>query len=535
MTFNLKQIIEDEVHRSSSMLPRPNLDSWRRVGHMIDNNVRKQRIGVVQGPPGTGKTTVIANTFSGYFNQLGGGNILLYIAPTNELVHDMFRKVVRHYISTLKPKGLQNLGDLYRDISTEVRLYGSKFYYDREVSELQNMPNQDTKIVIMTSYQRLYTPSGDFVYNLMIDEASRSPLHLPFVSVADQLLNTTNLEGSINVVGDPQQAITIGNYFSESGRRLLMMSYLLRGLLGVDANTKESDIELLEDARRSSLRGNAYEFLDTTMRMPGPSEEAISLGYYNGDLKAYTRASNSLNSYFDANIGRNIQNQEEETLSKISAGLEDAITTGRPILYLRVPGKSVYSDYSKKYGMLYDGKRADIGLKAAIALSATTGEPTTIVTTYVDQQLQMGLQLKGRYSGLTKKYGVTEGTIKFSTAQSMLGAEDKNIVAILGKEYPSRATNVYDPSTLYFNEPELLNVQLSRQMKFLTIVGNLGYLASQAARQNRNLTTSKYTPLNVTSDHLLLQAGFVKQASGYRPKSTGNGVVFIDFNAGINE
>ena len=164
MTFNLKEIIEEEVRRSTSALPRPDLDSWRRAGHMIDNNVRKQRIGVVQGPPGTGKTTVIADTFSGYFNHLGGGNILLYIAPTNELVHDMFRKVIRHYISIHKPADTTHLEDFYRNISAEVRLYGSKFYFDHEISGLQNLPNPETKIVIMTSYQRLYTPSGDFVY-----------------------------------------------------------------------------------------------------------------------------------------------------------------------------------------------------------------------------------------------------------------------------------------------------------------------------------------------------------------------------------
>ena len=529
MTFNLKEIIEEEVRRSTSALPRPDLDSWRRAGHMIDNNVRKQRIGVVQGPPGTGKTTVIADTFSGYFNHLGGGNILLYIAPTNELVHDMFRKVIRHYISIHKPADTTHLEDFYRNISAEVRLYGSKFYFDHEISGLQNLPNPETKIVIMTSYQRLYTPSGDFVYNLMIDEASRSPLHLPFISIADQILNETKLEGSINVVGDPRQAITIGSYFSEGGRRLLMMSYLLRGLLGVAANSKDKDEDILEEAKHSSIRGNVYEFLDTTMRMPGPSEEAISLGYYDGDLTAYNSASSRLRNYFDQGVGRKIQSQESDSLRKIATGLEDAITTDRPLLYVRVPGKSVYADYSRKYGMLYDAKRAEIGLMTAITLSATTGQPTTVVTTYVDQQLQMGLQLKRRYSELMKRYNVPNDLIKFSTAQSMLGAENHNIVAILGKEYPARASNVYDPSTLYFNEPELLNVQLSRQMKFMAIIGNLGYLASQASRQNQNLGTSKYTPLNVTSDHILNQAGFVKQSSQYRHKSNGSGSSFVDF------
>lgn len=530
MTFYLKQIIEEEVRRSKSVLAKPDLDSWKKAGHMIDNNLRKQRIGVVQGPPGTGKTTVIADTFSSHFNHLGGGNILLYIAPTNELVHDMFRKIVRHYVSIYKPKDITNIGDLYRDISTQVRLYGSKFYFDREIYGLQNLPNQDTKIVIMTSYQRLYTPSGDFIYNLMIDEASRSPLHLPFISLADQLLNETKLDGSISVVGDPRQAITIGSYFSESGRRLLMMSYLLRGLLGVAANAKYTDEEILEEAKQSSIRGNAYEFLDTTMRLPGPSEEAISLGYYDGDLKAYTTASSKLYNYFDQGMGRKIQAQEKEPLKKIASGIEDAVTTGRPLLYVRVPGKSVYADYSRKYGMLYDAKRAEIGLMTAITLSATTGQPTTVVTTYVDQQLQMQLQLKRRYSDMMKRYGLPLDSIKFSTAQSMLGAENHNIVAILGKEYPARASNVYDPSTLYFNEPELLNVQLSRHMNFMAIIGNLGYLASQAAKQNQNLTTSKYTSLNVTSDHILQQAGFVKQSSQYRWKSNGNGSGFVDFD-----
>lgn len=518
MTVNLSDIVNH--FRTSSVQDTKNikLDSWDRATRLISRNVEKERVGIVQGPPGTGKTTILSNAFDVYFEKLGQGNILLYIAPTNELVKEMFIKVVRSY----KAKGALS------NIANEVRVYGSNFNQSEELNSLRSPPDMNTKIVMMTNYQRLFQGKDyKFKYNILIDEASKSPLHLPFIGIAKQLIEG-NLDGSINVVGDPRQAISLGPYGGEA-KRMLMMNYLLSPMLGYTSREiQEKDIDFLKEAKVSKIRGNSFEFLETTLRLPGPSEEAISRGFYDGDLKSYERSTKRLTGYYDSNVGNSFLNESNHRMASIASEVQNALTTDRCMLYARVQGKSSYSDYSRKYGLTYDQMRSNIGIETAIILSAVTKRHTTVITTYVDQQTQMQLLTYQNYSDYLQKFNLLD-KIKFSTAQSLIGAEDDNIVAILGKEHSSPMASQKDPSTIYFNEPEILNVQLSRHKQFIAIVGNLSILVSQANRQDQALHSSKYSPLSLTGDYLLQESGFIKRSSKYVRNANGNDIAFVDF------
>ncbi len=514
MTINLSDDIARAKNQGNLSSPRLQLESWKKAVNVISRTVQKETVGIVQGPPGSGKTTIYASAFSDSFDKLGQGNIIVYIAPTNELVYDMFRKIVDEYAQ----RGISDR------IPKEIRVYGSRFTQEPSDRSIRNPLDMDTKIVLMTNYQRLYPGSNGFTYNIMIDEASKSPFHVPFIGLAEQLVKG-DLQGSVNIVGDPMQAISLGSY-GGPGRRMLLMPYLLAPLLGHSSRDVDTKA-LLTEAKSSAIRGNSFEFLETSLRIPSPSEEAISQGYYDGELKAYESAGKRLQGYYDANVGRSLS-QESERLKNIVSGVEDLMTTGRCILYERVKGESSYSDYSREYGLTYDQLRAQVGIETALVLSAVTGKNTTVVTTYVDQQTQMELLMRQDYDHLLRNY-CPQSSISFSTTQSLLGGENDNIVAILGKEHSSRMSGPNDPTTVYFNEPELLNVQLSRHRQFLAIVGNLSVLASQASKRDQDLHLSKYAPLSVTADHLLQQAGFRKQTSKYTRVKTSGDAGFLDF------
>lgn len=156
------------------------------------------------------------------------------------------------------------------------------------------------------------------------------------------------------------------------------------------------------------------------------------------------------------------------------------ITTERIGIYHHVRQKFAYND--PEYD-LYDDIRAKIAASYAIILAAATKKHTTIISPYVD----MSIQTKLLISSLINRYNLRElnELIDVTTVQSMLGGEDYNIIAVLGKEH---TTQSYDEPlyTIYFNEPELLNVQLSRHKGIFIVVGNLGRLRTTAGKEHKD-------------------------------------------------
>jgi hypothetical protein len=163
-------------------------------------------VALVQGPPGTGKTTVFESAINASVDHMSGGTTMVYMAPTNRLVAEMLEKVAFVYKCLGKSKG---------DIANDVRVYGSQFNFGPTYAKMNLAPDSQVKLVITTEYQRVFASRERISsYHLLIDEASKSPLHSPFIALADSLLTYRgDALASINVIGDPQQAITLNEEY----------------------------------------------------------------------------------------------------------------------------------------------------------------------------------------------------------------------------------------------------------------------------------------------------------------------------------
>jgi hypothetical protein len=236
----------------------------------------------------------------------------------------------------------------------------------------------------------------------------------------------------------------------------------------------------LMDAVYNNPPKSFYKFLDTTRRLPIPTQEIISYAYYGGLLKSAVdgkKVIKEIKRSYDSEILNRLKNEQE--IREFAKNVEDVITTERIGIYHHVRQKFAYNDPED----LYDDIRAKIAASYAIIVSAVTKNHTTIISPYVD----MSIQTKLLISNLINKYNLKElnELIDVTTVQSMLGGEDYNIIAILGKEYTAQS---YDEPlyTIYFNEPELLNVQFSRHKGIFIVVGNLGRLRTTAGKLHKD-------------------------------------------------
>lgn len=506
--FSIGATVSEAMKYTVGVQAKPPIDgSNRRASDIISHAVKNNGIALVQGPPGTGKTTTYMNVIENTIDRITPQEVYLYIAPTNELVNDMFRKVCFYYANKFGP-------DFKKYLENEVRVYGSQFDF-LGYEQLNKQLSRGVKIVISTNYQRIFYKDEKIAYHMLIDEASKSPLHVPFQILVNSILEEKRLEGSISIVGDPMQAISLSEYYSGLSRRLLMMSYFIRGKLDVPSYDNSDDYELLLRARKE-IKDGTYGFLDTTFRMPGPSHKGISQGYYNGELNAHVNFSkNNGRVNFDLNTLRDLKN-ENQIFSQVGQTIEDALTTDIGMMIVLDDDKHPYESVK---GVLYDERRGEYGLVAAIILAIITRSKTTVVTTYVDQHFQMRMKYYSKYRALASRYGkFIDGLLEFKTTQSMLGAQSANTVLILGKE----SSGSSGERTIYFQEPELLNVQLSRHFGFLVVVGNLKRLYHSASTANITYGTKLYKPLSVTSEAILNQAGYEKRNRNFVKSTSGS-------------
>lgn len=483
-------------------------DSNKTASSSVEQAVKNHGVSVIHGPPGTGKTTtfayVVNNMIGSKTNSLDSDEIFLYIAPTNELVKDMFQKVAVYYASQ---------GDL-QSFKREVRVYGSQFDFSNEWKAINNKIDPQVRVIITTNYQSIYVPPEMRrpKFHILVDEASKSPLHSPFQSLAHDIAEYRELDGSFSIVGDPMQAISLSESYQSSNKRMLLMPYILRGMLGISADETMDDQELLEKAEKN-LNHKLFNFLDTTLRLPSPTHRSISEGFYSSQLKS--RFSFKDRVKIDINNQNPLKQLSRENVSfeNITETVQSAFETGKLLFFLHDASKTPFSNQK---GVLYNSRRGEIGIQAAIALSILTGENTAVITTYVDQYLQMKMAFQSKYATIAKKYGV-DSKISFNTTQAMLGAESYNTVLILGKEYKTGAYG-----TIYFVEPELLNVQLSRNRGPQVIVGNLTSLERSAAESDRREEKTNYKPLYMSSRVVLEQAGFEKVSVNWKKKRDGD-------------
>lgn len=482
----------------NGILSRPILDdveysdSFIKSAYLVKNSLMNYKISLIQGPPGTGKTKVFTEVIKDVLNVTPENDLIIYIAPTNELVAQMLQRVA----VILKTFGYANNVDT---ITRMVRVYGSQFDF-KKCEKMNQEVNKETRIVITTEYQRV---SGRWHANFhfLIDEASRSLLHQPFITSSrnfiERLERGETMFGSVNVIGDPMQAIVLGEEYKRSPRlrreRLVIEAFVsnLLKAKGVEVSDDPNEMMLLAN---KYLRGETFEFLDTTYRIPSPSEEPISQGYYGGLLRARYSAHERLKGVWERNAPT-----ENERMKRIAGIVEEAVTTATPLVLVEPIEESKYEDFESKKGILFDPVRAEIGINFAVTLAYSTQRKTYVIAPYREQVLHMKLEYERRYGHLMKEVG---NLIRFSTVQKMLGSEADNIIAILGKERSGIGGQIHSP-TIYFQEPELFNVQVSRHRRILVVIGNLRKLRKEAGEANQILREKKFEGIKVATEKML--------------------------------
>ncbi len=456
----------------------------------IINANRDVPLGAVQGPPGTGKTSIIEafaeTALPGFLEEVGARDLILYVAPTNYLAVQAFTRIT----AALLARG----GFKLRDILDMTRVYGHKIVPGRckELERRYGIPEELVKrvaygdiepgvvrLIFSTEFQRV---SGRLrgrpgKTHLIVDEASKSPYFRAFISVADEIMRFSDYPASLVALGDPEQAIAVPEGFRSSVP--LLMNKIIKIL------------------HELSLENDNYVFLNITYRIPKPSEEPISHGFYDGRLQAHHRAEYKLRSIkyiFEDNrrrvIGllRSLGADDSETM-RIHDAIYGAVTSDTPIVVLDT--RREFTPASRKVPT-YDAFRARVATKAALVLQAYAsieGDSSyfkTIVTSpYSDMASNIGFVFASKYASRASRLLPPDSV----TVHSLIGGEADAIVAVMGKEYMSgslRPSLLVDDNallTIYFNEPQVLNVQLSRHKRLLVLVGSVDRLAAIRGRR----------------------------------------------------
>jgi hypothetical protein len=484
-------------------------DSWHRAVSKIWRSVKGEgpSLAAVQGPPGTGKTTIYVEIFKRIIEKadLFKKDIVVYIAPTNQLVLETFERFTRILFDQFK-----ELDKVLAYITYNTRVYGSKVaaVRDEDISRLKDLnllgykdailglervkwiakvPEEDDlrkrglpsgpMFIFTTEWQQisLQTPSERNI-KILVDEASRSPLHRPFITLAREIAKRMAKRERVNipllsVIGDPEQAISLEDEYKVRKEHFLVMN---------------AAVKLL---RSLGLEDEAFEFLEYTKRLPHPSEEPISEGYYDGKLKSLKDAKNALKVFDPEGV--------KKACDKIRLAVPHGVLVDRvcnvveTIVSSRTP-IGVVSTRSFPAGDTFEPERVRVAslLSAIFSLMLIyQGSEGNFTVSAVSPYLDLALGVQSYYvrrfvssvDELRSRIAWMPGS---TTVHSMLGGEADIIISILGKEWVGGS----DPySTIYFNEPELLNVQFSRQKRIMVIIGDVKLLRRSSAKFAQSL------------------------------------------------
>jgi len=406
------------------------------------------------GPPGAGKSLVPSYALARKFPDFDRDEVALVTTPPNRLLSELATRT----IGALLAQGIDE--DTLR---RSVRIYGSEFVPLRL--------DKDVKLVFSTPYQpgalkRLLDIKKRV--HIILDEASTTPLHEPFKSPAmaiSQALDRGETEwlASLSVVGDPMQAID-PQYTGRDKLDLLIIGRILTRFVPPDEleSLKDDFPRIFEVANHYlSQLDIEYFFLDITHRLPKPTEDLVSIPFYNGLLKGKYSYKDRLKE-----IIRDKPNKKLIEISNIHSEItnlfESAISSQIPVVYLRDTGKAYASGIRRRRELdELDTVRADYACKVALYLSAWVRRSALIevLTPYREMKSYITFCLREHQQQLP---------IRVSTIHESLGSEADIEIAVMGKEYRGKKTR-----TIYFNMPELLDVQFSRHRAMLIIIGNV--------------------------------------------------------------
>ena len=470
-------------------------ESWKRAVDKILKSIKGANIALVavQGPPGTGKTSVYIEVLrqilmdrTSYKNE-----IFMYIAPTNQLVIETFRRFVHVLYDVLEiPK------HVYNYIISRVRVYGSKIAIynaadirmfkdlDLDTNALNKLLNvkgvirascfdgieEGPMFVFTTEWQRFNVAIPRIRIHMLVDEASRSPLHRPFITLVDaigrKIAKGTSLDiVTLSVVGDPEQAIALETEYRGKGKSYLIMNRV-KGVL-----------------EKLGLRDQGFEFLEITKRLPEPTEKPISIAYYDGKLKALKSRYEALRVFEVEAIRKACMEIKAHypygLVDKLCDLIETIISSQIPIGLIKVEAFPL--------GDTFDSKRVKIAALIAGIFTLAMNYSCTIydiatISPYVDLTLGTALYYNKVFMSKVGSVRCAKLGPKFATVHSMLGDEADIVVSLLGKEWVKVCELREDPYlTIYFNEPELLNVQFSRHKRILIAIGDIERLRAKAS------------------------------------------------------
>jgi len=422
-------------------------------------------LAAIQGPPGSGKTRIVERMAEEYLAEefSTGRDLVIYIAPTNELTWEACARVLSRILRRLAPdderkrcRVVRELRNFVRVLGYEIRSVGTalrgKCGEGIKLSKMVNLKIDETvRLVFTTEFQRPYIKSTRGI-KLIVDESSKSPYFRAFIPLVRRIASEKfkDYPESMVVLGDPQQAIMSEGY----GRDILLMNVV-----------------------KKYLGGKNYVMLDFTLRLPEPSERPISVGFYEGKLRSkvnsYERLKESFNSKELLDIlSRDYNININSDLQMVVEALEEAITNHIPLVVFDTP--------PFKPGDTFDKRRAKFGFYASLALSVwlkryilPTGMQRSLAVTsiYTDLPQAVGFELK--------KMGLS---VDRMTVQALIGGERDFVVTMLGKEYGDIADEY---ATMYAREPELLNVQLSRHRALMAVIGCVDCLSRFPPRPGR--------------------------------------------------
>jgi hypothetical protein len=485
----------------------------------------------IRGPPGTGKTKVMEGLV--YDNDLidellNGKYKFVYIAPTNELTTSGFARALRPIIKMLS--------EPIDKILSKIRIYGSATpspYFGNDLNELKKVATvsndvlkkmarggiDDATFVFATSYQSVSSKmrGSDYEFVLFVDEASKMPFHLPFYPTSDAQIralaqgNAGVLHGLV-IVGDERQAVAVGPEFQGYGKSLLALPKI--------------------DEILHTLNSKQFMTLDTTFRLPEPTQQPIGDGFYYDtgiQLRAIEDAQKRLGNRLrdidwieGLNRCRNLVSDKGNLWSKVIDSVESALSSFIPVIM-------VNTENFIKPGENSEPLRVKLAAYYALSLKCSLGNNVgiSVIAPYID------LVEDTRY--YLRKIGGANVNIRFLTVQSMLGGEDDIIISLLGKEWTKDNANYDEGETIYFIEPENLNVQLSRHRLMLIVIGNLQKLRNSAAKaaQRGGLRDqpTEASRIRRTIDSLLgladISANENKQVRKLEPSKEGKHAIFM--------
>jgi hypothetical protein len=478
--------------------------------------------GASRGPPGVGKTTIAEAVMidSKIEEALRESNtVFLYEAPTNELVISAFERLLSLTVHDC---------DTAKEFLRSVRLYGSllppPFISESKDELLRECTNispdmlrevvggritEDVKIAISTEFQRVSARlKTKKLFSLFVDEASTSPLYLPYTPLSDLALKDLMEESRgvlrhLFVVGDERQAIGLEEAYRYNEQLLILPKVR----------------ELLEE---EGLVESLFKHIGITLRLPEPTERPLHKGFYEelGGLRAYYK--------FYERVNTLQLNQWRERWGKcnnidipfnVLKTVEQALSSSLPLIVINTKESYPPSERVEPYRV-----KLAIGLAALFRCLYPQLE-IAVVGPYQDLVLVAKVNYYSKYGRF--------GHVYFATINTMLGKEADIVIAMLGKERYGEG----DMHTIYFQDPNLLNVQLSRHRAMLIIVGDAIRLRNVAARiakvsgiKGERREAEKSSMIRKTIDTLLSLSGveITKQSRSMPTQRQGVAGVFLN-------